>query len=219
MVATEDFDRLTPAAQNGESVRHARLSTVNRVARIHLPGEAGLARVHSLSDCGVELSSVMNLRVGQAIQVDFSETTSANATVVAKTRDRYSLRFEDLVNCAELLRRLVAEARAERSRPMRLAAGGLCAKGKSTNGIHELELHDISQRGMKVRHDGSFQPGLRVTIQLPNGRECQGIVRWTKNSSAGLQLADILSPHELGAVSLLGDDLSSPSSRHSSRKP
>lgn len=212
MATKDDSDLLRPAAQNHGLVGDVRLSTVNRVARLRVAGEAGLARVHTLSNGGVELSSIMNLRIGQPIQLDLSETVSTTAAVVAKACNRYALAFEHNINSAELLRRLVAEARSDRARPLRLAAGQISAKGRTAKAVHRLELGDISQRGMKVRHDGSFQTGLRVSIELPNGRECQGIVRWTKNSSAGLQLVDILSADDLGAVSRLGDDLS-----HSSR--
>ncbi|THD34434.1 MAG: hypothetical protein E7773_14680 [Sphingomonas sp.] len=213
MDTKDDFDRLRPAAQNGGLVGDVRLSTVNRIARLHIAGEAGLARVHTLFDGGIELSSIMDLRMGQAIRVDFSETVSLTATVAGKACNRYALAFQRPVNCAELLRRLVAEARSKRARPLRLATGRVSANGRSAEGVHKLEVDDISQRGMKVRHDGSFKAGLRVSVQLPNGRECQGVVRWTKESSAGLQLVDILSAEELGAVSFLGDGIEYQASR------
>ena len=205
MAAKDDFNRLRPRALNGRLVGDVRLSTVNRVARLHIAGETGLARVHTLFDGGVELSSIMDLRMGQAIRIDFSETVSATATVAAKACNRYALAFERPVNCAELLRQLVAEARSKRARPLRLSTEQVSAVGRSAKGVLQLQLGDISQRGMKVRHDGSFQAGLRVSIQLPNGRECQGIVRWAKRSSAVLQLVDSLSAEVLGAVSSLGD--------------
>lgn len=211
MVTKNDFNLLRPSAQNGGLVGDVRLSTVNRVARLRAADEAGLARVHALSSGGVELSSIMDLRIGQVIQLDLSETISTTAAVTARDRNRYALAFEHNINSAELLRQLVAEARSNRARPLRLATRRISAKGQSAMGIHQLELDDISQRGMKVRHDGSFQAGLRVSIQLPNGRDCQGVVRWTKEFSAGVQLIDILSAEDLGAVSRLGDSLSNSS--------
>ncbi|MDB5675534.1 MAG: PilZ domain protein [Sphingomonas bacterium] len=180
-----------------------RLATVNRVARLFVADEPGLARLHRISDGGVELSSTMDLQIGQMVQLDLSETVSTRATVIAGNGQRYDLAFEHKVNCAELLRQLVAEARSSRSRPLRLTTGPIHANVRSLLGVHQLELKDISQRGMKVRHDGSFQAGLRVSIQLPNGRECRGIVQWTDERCAGLQLLDILSADELGSISRL----------------
>ena len=205
MATKYDFGVLQPTAEHDRLVGDIRLSTVNRVARLRVANEAGLARVHTLSNGGVELSSIIDLRIGQVVQLDLSETVSATATVVAKACNRYSLAFERQVNCAELLRRLVAEARSDRARPLRLVARRITAMGRSAKGVHQIELDDISQRGMKVRHDGSFQEGLHVNVQLPNGRECRGIVRWTKKAYAGLQLADILSADDLGSVSRLSD--------------
>lgn len=41
-------------------------------------------------------------------------------------------------------------------------------------------------------------------VQLPNMRECRGVVRWAKDNIAGLELIDILSVNELGALGVLG---------------
>jgi hypothetical protein len=180
-----------------------RLATVNRVARLLVGEEAGLARIHRISNSGVELSSIMELQLWETIQLDLSETVSLRATAISKDGKRYALAFEQQVNCADLLRQLVAEARSSWARPLRLATPLMIARGWSQKGSHQLELENISQRGMKVRHDGSFEAGLRVCIQLPNGRECRGLVRWTKESAAGLQLVDFLSADELGAVARL----------------
>jgi len=208
MATTDYLDLLGAGAPDGKLLGEIRLSTVNRIARLRVSNETGLARVHTLSNDGVELSSVMALQIGQAVELDLSEMVSTIATVATKDCNRYALTFECRVNCAELLRQLVAEARSDRGRPLRLAAGRISAVGLSTKGVHQLEVDDISQRGMKVRHDGSLQAGLRVDIDLPNGRKCHGIIRWAKKSSAGLQLVDILSADDLGTVSRLADDTS-----------
>jgi len=193
-----------PDLQAGGAACTTKLTTVYRFARLLAGDEIGLARVHSISDKGIELSSIINLQIGQEIQLDLSETSSMTATVSEKDGSRYILAFQQSINCAELLRQLVAEARSSCGRPLRLPTPLIPATGHSLNGTHHLKIEDISQRGIKVRHDGSFQPGLRVRIQLPNGLECQGIVRWTTQLSAGLLLADILSADDLGAVSGLG---------------
>jgi hypothetical protein len=203
MATTMGTEPARPDTRGGGMVCDVRLATVNRVARLFAGDEPGLARLHRISDGGVELSSTMNLQIGQVVQLDLSETVSTRATVIARNGQRYDLAFEHKVSCAELLRQLVAEARSSRARPLRLATRSIRANGLSLQGIHQLELEDISQRGMKVRHDGSFQAGLRVSIQLPNGRECRGIVQWTDERRAGLQLLDILSADELGSVSRL----------------
>lgn len=182
---------------------NVQLATVNRVARLSVADETGLARVHRISDGGVELSSTMTLNMGQAALLDLSETVSKSATVFARDGKRYCLAFRERVDCVALLRQLVAEARSSQARPLRLTTSPMQANGRSPNGTHQLEVEDISQRGMKVRHDGPLQAGLRVCIELPNGRECSGIVQWTKAGRAGLQLLDMLSPEELGSVSRL----------------
>jgi hypothetical protein len=92
------------------------------------------------------------------------------------------LAFEHYINSAELLRRLVAEARSSRARPLRLAAHRIDARGRSAKGIHQLEGDDISQRGMKVRHDGTFRPGFRVCVQLPRAANARASSVGRRNS-------------------------------------
>jgi hypothetical protein len=187
-----------------------RLATVNRVARLFAGDEAGLARIHSISNGGVELSSMMDLSIGQKIRLDLSETVSMAATIIVRDGKRYCLAFQHNINCAHLLRQLVAEARSSRARPLRLRTPPMRARFQSIKGVQQLEIQDISQRGMRVRHNELFEPGLPLVIQLPNGRECRGVVRWTNNGSAGVQLVDILSADDLGATSRLGAEWQNP---------
>lgn len=201
MAMNNDSEPVRSDVRGADMVCDLRLSTVNRVARLFVGDEAGLARIHAISDGGVELSSIMDLPVGQMLRLDLSETVSMRAAVIARDGKRYGLAFQHRISCAELLRQLVAEARSSRARPLRLTTPPMQARFQSLKGIQQLELEDISQRGMRVRHDGSFEPGLPLWIQLPNGRECRGVVRWTGERSAGVQLVDILSADDLGAIS------------------
>lgn len=203
MATKNDTELMCLDARGAAMVRDLRLSTVNRVARLLVADEAGLVRIHTISNDGVELSSIMDLPLGHIIRLDFSETVSMRAVVNAREGGRYRMAFQYKINCAELLRQLVAEARSSRARPLRLKTPPIRAKFESLNGIRHLELENISQRGMRVRNDGSFEPELPLWIQLPNGRECRGIVRWTRAGSAGLQLLDVLSANELGGVTRL----------------
>ena len=212
MATRMDTELMRPDERRGSMDCDVRLATVNRVARLVVGDETGLARLHRISNGGVELSSIMDLHVGQMVCLDLSETVSARVAVIAKNGKRYALAFQQEINCAALLRQLVAEARSNRARPLRLTTPPLRAEGRSLKGDLQLELEDISQHGMKVRHDGSFHEGLRVCVQLPNGRECRGIVRWTKGRMAGLQLLDVLSADDLGAVSRLQSSATSSSS-------
>ena len=190
----------------------ARLITINRFARLNVGLEKGLARIHNISNQGLELSTTISLVFGQTVRLDLSELITTNATVASKDGNRHVLKFAQLVNCASLLSQLVEDARSGRARPLRLTTGRMQANGQSPDGLHSVEVENISQRGMGVRHDGSFRPGLRVCVQLPNGLECRGIVRWTKDQSAGLVLIDTLSADDLGAVSRLSERPSSPHS-------
>jgi hypothetical protein len=66
-----------------------------------------------------------------------------------------------------------------------------------------VRLRDISQRGAKVVHDGRFFAGLAVKIQINPEIERRGIVRWSRDGIAGVQLMVPLSVDDLGSISLL----------------
>jgi len=193
------------AIGRGGAACDVRLATVNRIARLMAGNGAGLARIHRISNRGVELSSTLDLPIGKGVRLDLSETISAEATVTSRDNKRYDLAFGHDISCAMLLRQLVAEARSSRARPLRLNTSSLTAAGASPEGAQQLRIENISQRGMKVRHDGTFHEGLPIRIQLPNGRECRGLVRWTRLDDAGVQLIDILSVDELGDLNRLSE--------------
>jgi hypothetical protein len=64
---------------------------------------------------------------------------------------------------------------------------------------HQTLVSDISQRGMKVTHDGRLRPGLSVRVILRCGANKAGIVRWANDTLAGLLLSEPFSVDDLGS--------------------
>ena len=73
----------------------------------------------------------------------------------------------------------------------------------SEQGLCVAHLHDVSQRGMKIGHDGSFFPGMAVKVMMGPGIERRGIVRWSHDNLAGLILTEPFQIYELGSASAL----------------
>jgi hypothetical protein len=63
-----------------------------------------------------------------------------------------------------------------------------------------MQVHDISQRGMKIEHDGSFKEGLAVTVMVAPGVERRAYVRWVRDKFTGLMLTSPFSVEDLGSV-------------------
>jgi hypothetical protein len=110
--------------------------------------------------------------------------------------------FNAEVDSAAVLSRSAAELHCDRARAMRLNAN-LPARVSLSGANRDTMVMDISQRGVKITHDGTFHHGMSVRVVLASGAEREGIVRWTKNDMAGVYFIEPFSVDELGSVSAL----------------
>ncbi|UZK67064.1 PilZ domain-containing protein [Sphingomonas sp. M1-B02] len=179
-----------------------RVQTVFRVARVVTNTDQGLARVQNISDEGVRLRVHLPVLLGDTLALELAEGISINGDVVWSDGLDCGLRLQKEVDSAALLTRLAAQAREAASRPLRLPII-TPALTRSAAGTRVVEIADISQRGMKLKHDGSFSEGLGVKITLPSGKERRGIVRWSHEMIAGVMLLEPFSVEDLGSASSL----------------
>ena len=189
-------------ARTSDQRASPRIMTISRVVALTVNGDRGLARLRNISNGGVECSTPMKLRVGQRVRLHLSDIIEADARVVWTHNDQVGMAFEEQRDCGTLLSQLIQDARSGKSRAFRLPVMKP-AEATSERGAHNIVIRDVSQRGMKVRHDGDFSPGLRVKVSLPGGGDRRGIVRWQNGDLAGIELVDTFSPEELSQVSKL----------------
>lgn len=176
-----------------------RLLTVDRVARVHVHGRYGLARVHNVSNEGLMLSTQLRFELGSIMAVDLSETCSLSGSVVWHDVERCGLKLSVPVDSPALLRRLDEDEQKANARRLRLPFEKLVVV-TSEFGVQIARARDISQRGIKLVHDGRFSPGLHVQIQIAPGIERRGVVRWSRDGVAGCILTEYLSFRDLGSL-------------------
>lgn len=186
----------------GERRHGQRFRTVYRVARVRTGGDEGLARVHNISDQGLMLQLGLEVAVGDPIHIALSETLALEGRIAWRKAGRCGVRLAQPIDSAGVLRRLAAETRAGMTRPPRLPLSRV-ALAATDRGLRAVRLRDISQRGLKVSHDGSFTPGLRVKVTIDPGLERRGVVRWSHDGLAGVQLTEPFTVQELGSVTAL----------------
>lgn len=193
------------APAQGDAGRRTGTRHVNvyRIARVLAHGTQGLARVLNISNHGLMISAKLNLMLGDEVTVDLSEACSLTGGVVWRDGDWCGLKLRAAIDSMGLLRRLKEEQGDSRTRPLRLAVEKPVLL-TSEFGIQVVRFRDISQRGAKIVHDGRFQPGLAVKIQIRPGLERRGVVRWSVDGIAGLALSEWLSVDELGSTTDLG---------------
>ena len=180
----------------------SRTRTVYRVARVRSETDQGLARVRNISDGGMRLAVGLSMNVGDIIEISMSEKLLFEGRVVWTADGECGVEFSDPVDSAEALRCTAEEIRSGKGRPLRLPIGNPVVV-ESERGMHVTRLHDISMRGMKIGHDGSFEPGLAVKVTLAPDIERRGIVRWVRGDFAGVVLIETFTLKELGSASAL----------------
>lgn len=199
--AMTDIVQLAPV-RNVERRQGDRFHTVCRVARVISADDQGLARVRNISDLGLSLELYFPVCLGDRLTVHLTDDLSVNGDVVWSTDSWCGLRLDEPIDSVSVLRDLGARVGRADSRAIRLPVAKV-AVAHTENGLRSLEIQDVSQRGMKVRHDGSFRKGLPIKVTLASGIERRGIVRWSHDRTAGILLTQPFSPSELGSARYL----------------
>lgn len=179
-----------------------RLRTVYRVARVTAGGDQGLAKVRNLSDEGIMLSLSLPTCPGAPIAIELSEGCALQGSVIWQEGEDCGVRLRNPIDSAQTLKQLYQERYAGTYRPLRLSLGKTIPVS-CEDGTRFVRLRDISQSGMKIAHDGGFTAGLPVKILLGGDLERRGIVRWSREDTAGIWLTESLSVADLGSLRAL----------------
>jgi hypothetical protein len=197
--STPDMPDSSDQLQVPERRSADRVQTVFRVARVISAADEGLARITNLSDLGARLRMLIALPLSDSLTLQLADGVELSGRVVWNEGDEFGLQFDQPISCSELLTTLAAGARCGLTRPVRLPIA-TTALTRSERGLHRAEVIDISQRGLKLLHDGSMAEGMFLEVTLPSGLDRRGVVRWTKGNIAGVMLLEPLSVEVLGSA-------------------
>jgi hypothetical protein len=176
-----------------------RQRTLYRVACVRTAADRGMARVQNLSDDGMMLRLSLPVLLGDAVDIQLSETVNIPGRVVWTHGTECGIKLTHAIDSGALLKHIADQTSSKGTRALRLPVSKK-ATVSSEMGIHAGEVDDISQWGMKVKHDGRFSAGLQVKITLHSGLQRRGVVRWSEEGIAGILLLEPFSPDELGSA-------------------
>lgn len=190
--------------------RDRRVKTVYRLVKVEHDSAAGhdegLARCRNLSDGGAKLDLAMPLQLNDRVTISFSPETLIDGRIIWISGGSCGVAFDQRIDSGELLRSDTTTANngmpsEDKARPRspRLKTN-LPAKIVYHGTTREAVVTDVSVRGMKIANDGNFHPGLNVRVILADGREKEGVVRWSRDNIAGVMLLDPFGVEELGSV-------------------
>lgn len=189
----------TDAPQPSDRRSDNRVQTVFRVARIIAASDQGLARIRNISNHGARLRVPIPVAPSDILTVELADGVELVGQVIWNESGDFGLQFGEPIDCAGLLASLAEGARSGTTRPVRLPVT-TTALIRSERGLRCARIVDISQRGLKLAHDGSLTKGLHVKVTLSSGLDRRGIVRWAKDKIAGVMLLEPLSVEALGSV-------------------
>lgn len=181
----------------------SRVRTVFRIARASTDIDERLCRVQNISDEGMMFVTSLDVADGDRILITLSDEIVVGGEVIWRDGGRTGMRFEKPVDSAGILQMLAEEASTGAYRLPRLSTN-LLGVARAEFGLRATKVLNISQRGMKVSHDGCFKLGLLVKVVLETGLERRGVVRWSQDGVAGLQLLEPLALQELDSVCTYG---------------
>lgn len=176
-----------------------RIQTVFRVARVISASDEGLARIRNMSDHGACLRMELPVILSDHLILELVDGVELAGQVIWQHGNEFGVQFDQAIACDTLLAQLAAGARCGATRPVRLPVAAT-ALARSERGLRSVTVIDISQRGLKLVHDGSLTAGLDLKVTLPSGLGRHGIVRWTRDDRAGVMLLEPLSVEALGST-------------------
>jgi hypothetical protein len=181
-----------------------RIKTVYRLVKVEHDQDEGLARCRNISDGGVKLDLAMPLDLNDRVTIGFSSEMRIDGRVLWIQGDSCGVAFDQLIDSGQLLRSDMIANEKPHNRSPRLKTN-LPATIAYHGVTHSAVVTDVSVRGMKIANDGNFHPGLNVRVILADGREKEGVVRWTHDNIAGVLLLHPFGVEELGSVHRLSE--------------
>jgi hypothetical protein len=190
--------------------RGQRIKTVYKLVKVAHDQDEGLARCRNLSDGGAKLDLSMPLNLNDRITIGFTPDVLIEGQVIWLSGASCGIAFDQPIDSGLLLRsEMIANSHTvageqPRTRSPRLNTN-LPAMVTHHGATHEALITDVSTRGVKIVNDGAFLPGLNVRVLLADGREKEGVVRWSRDNVAGVMLIEPFSVEELGSVHHLSE--------------
>lgn len=187
-----------PSSGRAGAGRQFPISSGGRV----LAGEKrALARVLSLSDDGMVLATRLQPLLGERLTMDVSDSCSLTGEVIWVQPGQCGLKLAATIDSAALMQRLAQERATNRRRRRWWAEK--TAVVRSELGLQIVRLREVSRHGAKIVHDGRFTPGMAVKLQLAPGVERPGILAWSRDGIAAVELTERLDKDQLGAAQRL----------------
>lgn len=177
--------------------RHAeRHIKILRVGTLIIAGRRELCLIRNVSAGGLMAHVYSNVAPGEAVVVEL-KTSQQVAGRIAWVRDSNAgISFDAEVDIEELLANPRVLDNGWRARAPRIEADR-AATLRAGARTHRVRTIDISQSGLKLVTDATFEPGEAVVVTPEDFRSLAGVVRWQSGNHCGVAFNQIVPLSEL----------------------
>ncbi len=175
------------------SERHIKIL---RVGTLVIDGRRELCLIRNVSAGGLMAHVYSHIAAGQAVTVEL-KTSQPVAGHIAWVRDSNAgIAFDHEVDIEELLAnpRVLDNGWQARAPRIEVDRAATLRAGART---HRTRTLDISQSGLKLITDASFEPGDEVVVTPEDFRPLAGVVRWQSDRNCGVAFNQIVPLSEL----------------------
>jgi hypothetical protein len=173
-----------------------RLIKILRVGTLIVDGRRELCLIRNISAGGVMAHVYSKLIPGQAVTVELKATQPIAGRVVWVDEAEAGIKFDALVDVAELLANPAVLDNGWRPRTPRVEIDRMATlrAGARTYWVH---ARDISQSGIKVETDHPPEADTEIMVALDGLRPLPGIVRWSSETGCGIAFNQLIPFGEL----------------------
>lgn len=195
-VFEEDTEAALSAEELAERRRHARSMRVMRVARLAALDTEGLGMVRDVSPGGMMIDANFDLDIGQSVSVALLDDQELTGTVAWKDGNMLGIQFAEEISVDEILAKPAVKADGKRARHPRFAVQKEIRIKLDTTTIDAV-LHDISQRGAKLKCVGRLKVHSNLLVRAEGQRPIGGTIVWRAGDMVGVEFHRLLPVDEL----------------------
>jgi hypothetical protein len=173
-----------------------RLIKILRVGTLIIDGRRELCLIRNISAGGVMAHVYSKLVAGQRVTVELKATQPVAGSVVWADEAEAGIKFDTIVDVAELLANPAVLDNGWRPRTPRVEIDRMATLRAGAR-TYWVQARDISQSGVKVETDHPPAADSEVVLALEGFRPLAGIVRWSSDSACGIAFNQLIPFGEL----------------------
>jgi hypothetical protein len=186
-----------PIEPHVERRRHARQVTVLRVAKLYTPAGEELCLVRNISAGGMMAHLYSDLAINTVVTVEFKSGWVVPARVLWRRDDLGGMRFNQPVDCDDLLSGATTMPFHHRARAPRINLE-VRARIRVDADYHSVTLHNIAQGGANIACSAALTLGDGLVLMVPGLVPLTGTVCWQRDGHAGITFDNPVSLEVLG---------------------